>query len=86
MRVPRRRESEHQPLLKEQRIVDEIDAFIVSLRAVVQCLHMERIPAVLAGDFSSDVATETPWWLDDAFDGMPQRAFQHAPNASSFAT
>ena len=47
---------------------------------------MERIPAVLAGDFNSNVANETPWWLDDVFDGVSQRAFQHAPHAFSFAT
>ena len=83
MRLPRRRESDDQTQFearqqKEQRFVEDMDAFIVSLRAIVQRLHMERIPAVLAGDFNSDVATETPWWLDDVFDGMSQRAFQHA--------
>ena len=91
MRLPRRRESEDQTQFearqqKEQRIVEDIVAFIVSLRAIVQRLHMERTPAVLSGDFNSDVATETPWWLDDVFDGMSQKAFQHAPHAFSFAT
>ena len=65
MRLPRRRESEDQTQLEarqqeEQRIAEDIDAFIVSVRAIVQRLHLERIPAVLAGDFNNDVATETP--------------------------
>ena len=91
MRLPRRRESEDQTQFearqqKERRIVEDIDALIVSVRATVQRLHMERIPTVLAGDFNSDVGAGTPWWLDDVFDGMSQRAFQHAPHAFSFAT
>ena len=90
MRLLRRRESEDQTQYEarqqKEQIAEDIDAFIVSLRSIVQRLHMERIPAVLAGDFNSDVATETPWWLDDVFDGMSQKAFHHAPHAFSFAT
>ena len=72
MRVPRRRVFEDQLQFvarqeKEQRIVEDIGAFMVFLRAVVQRLYMKRISALLAGDFNSKVANETFWWLDDVF-------------------